>query len=694
MENEAGNNDTAQNEQVSVSDGDDEVALLSCGVLDFGAGIREASIVCAIEEFFKYHHLTDVLEKFRRDVDRTNLLRQPSMASTALQQDEETVLQEFDNGRRAEFSSNWERTMPEEFRSSRDGRALELRFQTHFATFRARQALSAGHNPEPAQMQADFEPFREFLSKRGLDEVCGDEALMPLLALPFVLRPHTQANLEAIFKPKWQKELRSDVKNALRAQHPRIPLIYDLLEPKPNGGMDDDDDGTAWRRAWSELFQVADFGLDAAEMVAHGVPIPGGILQTGREQLERLREQVPGGMELRLQCSPHRPGAMSPVQRVRSRAATAPPQIPRDLDFLRLARFIRADQEERESLFAGLGPTPTLSSVLRALLQRLASAEAPLPQRRGFLVAIACFDVISIRARPATLSELLADVSLAELTLGLMAVVVCEAVGRSYIVGNLACVESVIEILKAQPLDSSMHIQALAAMQRLSLRRVPQNRMIQLGLVEWVIGVLGWQGESIQGMPSEFSLEFSSAMLMNLALRTAGKRKCVEHDVLAVAQNLIDHWNPQIRTHINGTLYSLLSVASFRAQAQRAGLEQILKSIHAQATSVGDETSGRQIEYLLEQMSPEAARMHAGFDAKSSGTESGEDDEDDDENFLEEEELAGLLLGDRGGRSAEEALQGFLLESSPVGTAEAQARDFQEFVARVGTVQPNFTHSR
>merc|ERR1719382_695247 len=117
--------------------------------------------------------------------------------------------------------------------------------------------------------------------------------------------------------------------------------------------------------------------------------------------------------------------------------------------------------------------------------------------------------------------------------------------------------------------------------------------MIQLGLVEWVVGVLGWQGESIQGMPSEFSLEFGSAMLMNLALRSAGKRRCVEHDALTVSLHLMEHWNPQIRTHINGTLYSLLSVPSFRAQAQRAGLDGVLRSIHAQAASLGDEISRR-----------------------------------------------------------------------------------------------------
>jgi hypothetical protein len=307
------------------------------------------------------------------------------------------------------------------------------------------------------------------------------------------------------------------------------------------------------------------------------------------------------------------------------------------------------------------------------VLQRLASAEAPVAQRRGFLVSVTCFDVFGVRKHPEILPVLLADSSVAGLTLGISAVLACEAIGRTYIVANLASVEKLVETLKAQPLDSPLHVQALAALQRLSLRRAPQDRMIALGLVEWAVGMLGWQGEAIQGMPSEFSLEFGSALLMNLALRTEGKRKCVELDTLTVALNLMEHWNPQIRTHINGTLYSLLSVPSFRARAKGAGLEGVLRYIHSHASSLSDDISKKQIEYLLEQLNPRDP------EASDGGAESGEDDEDDDENFLEEEELAGLLLGDRSGHSADEALRDF---SATPTVAEAQHREFRTFLGR------------
>eukprot|EP00930_Biecheleria_cincta_P072832 TRINITY_DN60176_c0_g1_i1.p1 TRINITY_DN60176_c0_g1~~TRINITY_DN60176_c0_g1_i1.p1 ORF type:complete len:658 (+),score=147.18 TRINITY_DN60176_c0_g1_i1:126-2099(+) len=646
-----------------------EAPLPSCGALDYGGGMREVSIVGAIEEYLAYHHLKEPLRAFQNEVERQNLLFEPSRASLRVTRDVEDVLRNFDDGEMNKFLEAWQRVMPESFHCSKKGRSLELRLHAHFATLSSRQILQAGQEPDAACLHQDLEPFRSFLAERDVDDGGGEEALMPLFALPFVQRPYAQPNVKDIFSQRWLHELRRDVEDALRSQQPVIPVIYDVLEQQSNPEMGD----RAWQSVWAELLRLADTSLDAMALLGQGVPVAPELLCGARQQLELLREHVPGGLELQLksQLDP-RPGIspMSPARSVRSRAATAMPRMPREVNFFTLAQFVCAGAEERRLRF-GDG-APTLAAVLRAVLQRIASAESPVAERRGFLVSVACFDVLGVRSRPDVLPQLMSDPGLAELVLGILAVLACEAVGRRYIVANLASVERMVDVLKLQPLDSSLHIQALAAMQRLSLRRAAQDRMIALGIVEWVVGVLGWQGEG-QGTPSEFSLEFGSAMLMNLALRSAGKRKCVEQDTLTVALNLMEHWNPQIRTHINGTLYSLLSVVSFRARAKNAGLEGVLRSIHAQAISLTDEISARQIEYLLEQLNPQEQ-------AQGDGAESGEDDEDDDENFLEEEELAGLLLGDRSGISAEEALRPFLV--SEPGVVEVQSREFQNCVGR------------
>jgi LisH domain-containing protein ARMC9 len=62
-------------------------------------------------------------------------------------------------------------------------------------------------------------------------------------------------------------------------------------------------------------------------------------------------------------------------------------------------------------------------------------------------------------------------------------------------------------------------------------------------------------------------LEYTTALLMNLSLRTEGKNKCEEmpkNIVLQVLSDLIEHDNMVVRTHVNGTLYSILTRKSLK----------------------------------------------------------------------------------------------------------------------------------
>lgn len=60
---------------------------------------------------------------------------------------------------------------------------------------------------------------------------------------------------------------------------------------------------------------------------------------------------------------------------------------------------------------------------------------------------------------------------------------------------------------------------------------------------------------------------------MNLSLRTAGKGKCTdpELDVLNVLSTLMEHESMQVRTYVNGTLYSVLVKPSLKARAAEIG---------------------------------------------------------------------------------------------------------------------------
>lgn len=65
---------------------------------------------------------------------------------------------------------------------------------------------------------------------------------------------------------------------------------------------------------------------------------------------------------------------------------------------------------------------------------------------------------------------------------------------------------------------------------------------------------------------------------MNLSLRTRGKDKCEEQaNILKVLSDMMEHENLQVRTHVNGTLYSILTRQKLKQQANALGMQEILQ---------------------------------------------------------------------------------------------------------------------
>jgi len=105
----------------------------------------------------------------------------------------------------------------------------------------------------------------------------------------------------------------------------------------------------------------------------------------------------------------------------------------------------------------------------------------------------------------------------------------------------------------------------LGALQKLSLRKKPQWIMIEKDIIKWILNALKYEKNSL----GEYFYEYATALLMNLSLRSAGKKRCEESEVeiLEILADLLEHENMQVRSFVNGTLYSLLSSPSFKEQA-------------------------------------------------------------------------------------------------------------------------------
>lgn len=88
--------------------------------------------------------------------------------------------------------------------------------------------------------------------------------------------------------------------------------------------------------------------------------------------------------------------------------------------------------------------------------------------------------------------------------------------------------------------------------------------MIQGDIVPWILNLLANNLISL----SDYTLEYATALLMNLSLRSKGKDVCERQPaVVQILSQLMEHDNLQVRTHVNGTLYSILTRKSLKEQA-------------------------------------------------------------------------------------------------------------------------------
>jgi hypothetical protein len=130
--------------------------------------------------------------------------------------------------------------------------------------------------------------------------------------------------------------------------------------------------------------------------------------------------------------------------------------------------------------------------------------------------------------------------------------------GRTYLQMVPTLLDSLCDIVRDGTRDSPTWCNALAAIQKLSLRRVVQAKLVRLGFAEVCVLLLhSHTTESDIGIVplSQFALEYITAMLMNLCLLASGKRRAIATiaadsepvDVLATLQPLLRCLDAQVR---------------------------------------------------------------------------------------------------------------------------------------------------
>ncbi|TRY79172.1 hypothetical protein TCAL_13089 [Tigriopus californicus] len=212
--------------------------------------------------------------------------------------------------------------------------------------------------------------------------------------------------------------------------------------------------------------------------------------------------------------------------------------------------------------------------------------------------------------------------------------------GRDYLGHCDIFVEKVIECLVKSGLrhSSDAILMLIATLQKLSLKCFIRKKMIDLGIVEWLVRFLE-HGQDL----SLYGLEYSTALFMNLCLHKSGKEKClpIVSNVLEVLRTLLALNLKQIFPYLNGTLFSLLSHRQIALKAVEMDLQQHIEKIHSQV----DEDAKPQLEHILDQLcqttgsSPTSQESGSSFDESTSTISEVDDDESMDEDIEIEDEI-------------------------------------------------------
>ncbi|XP_038430095.1 lisH domain-containing protein ARMC9 isoform X4 [Canis lupus familiaris] len=213
--------------------------------------------------------------------------------------------------------------------------------------------------------------------------------------------------------------------------------------------------------------------------------------------------------------------------------------------------------------------------------------------------------------------------------------------GRLYLAQSTKVLRMLEERLKEEDEDIVTRENVLGALQKFSLRRPLQTAMIRDGLIFWLIDIL-----KDPDCLSDYTLEYSVALLMNLCLRSAGKNMCakVAGLVLKVLSDLLGHENHEIQPYVNGALYSILSIPSIREEARAMGMEDILRCFIKE----GNAEMVRQIEFIIKQLNSEEL-LDGVLESDDDEDEDDEEDHDTMEADLDKDELIQPQLGELSG---------------------------------------------
>ncbi|XP_061539252.1 lisH domain-containing protein ARMC9 isoform X4 [Phycodurus eques] len=585
----------------------------------------EANLLGMIKEYLKVEQFDNTVHSFDKECkSKGKLVSKPQgnalrdVKTHIVQKD---LLSSFSDGDYKVFFKVWGDNIPSDLDyTDTEAQKLEFYLYIHFAIYPLRSHPGT-------QDQAEFEEriscFKKYLETRGkaLSQIT---EFLPYYALPFVSNPTIHPFFKDLFQDTWIAKLKNRLQEFLSvtlkpSNCPRLLTLYkeggksskEALQQLQVQLVESELCSANYMRKFSkmqadyyQLIGIAAELVESLEATINGKNISPEYLQSVFVRLfsSQMRQSTVQMTDLT------RPGTASSILR----ASIAPqakevPMLP-SLDYVKLKKDLLEGSDRLRSL------------LLQALRWRL-TRSLPGEQRDTVLQAYISNDLLERNStKQETILHLLTSKN--EMVRQYMARLINTfasfAVGRGYLSKIHLLLKLLMKTIRKEEKDTLTRENVLVALQKLSLVRNQQTAMVEDDLIGWLVDEL-----HDSDCLSDYTLEYSASLLMNLCLRTKGKRKCAENakHVLKVLTDLLGHDNHEIRPYVNGALYSILCIPSVRQEAKEMSVEEILCCYSKE----DNRELHRQIGFIIKQLNS----------AEEEGPESEEDEDDNDEDLIE-----------------------------------------------------------
>uniref|UniRef100_A0A8C6S5R7 LisH domain-containing protein ARMC9 n=1 Tax=Neogobius melanostomus TaxID=47308 RepID=A0A8C6S5R7_9GOBI len=602
----------------------------------------ESDLLGMIKEYLKFEDFEETVDSFDKECKcKGKLVSKPlgsSMRDTKMRIIQKDLLTSFEDGDHKVFFELWTNHISPEVKDS-DAQALSLEFYLyiHFTIYPMRKQFSH----ERGDYEDRVSLFKQFLETRGT-ALSQSTEFLPYYALPFVPNPTVHPSFKNLFQDSWVPQLKNKLEQfvAVSLKSPNTPRLLGLYREGGRSAKEamqqlqiqlaESDRRIATyikkfnkiQADYHNLIGITAELVDSLEATVSGKMISPEYLQSVCVRLfsSQMRHSTVQSTDFTrpgtgyYSMSPYDDGYASSILR-----ASLAPQRPKEVPMLPSLDYDKLKKDLLE------GTDRLRALLLQALRWRL-TRSLPGEQRDTVLQAYISNDLLDrfSNTQKAVLHFMWSRNDIVRQYMArLINAFASLSEGRVYLSQIPVLLKIMTETLKREGNDPVTREHVLIALQKLSLRRSQQTAMIEDGLIGWLVDEL-----QDSDCLSDYTLEYSAALLMNLCLRTKGKRKCAEKakHVLKVLTDLLGHENHEIRPYVNGALYSILSIPSVRQEAKEMSVEEILWCY----CKDDDPDLNRQIQFIVKQLNATEVEGPESDD---------EEEEDDNEEDLMEPDL-------------------------------------------------------